>query len=91
MELEGLRVTLKSADLPDWLEEVVHSVPQQFIYYLLPAVIDPRPQVAHRMGDVVVYVLPMPIEDGKEDLLSIQVIKDKQSISRIFLQDVLFH
>ncbi|MDD5537200.1 MAG: DUF6056 family protein [Candidatus Cloacimonetes bacterium] len=91
MELEGLRVTLKSADLPDWLEEVVHSVPQQFIYYLLPAVIDPRPQVAHRMGDMVVYVLPMPIEDGKEDLLSIQVIKDKQSISRIFLQDVLFH
>ncbi|MDD4147084.1 MAG: DUF6056 family protein [Candidatus Cloacimonetes bacterium] len=91
IELHDLNVDLKSADLPDWLEPVMAHIPGELLYYLLPAVTIPRPLVATRMGEVTMYVLPMPIEDGKEDIMSIQVRRGRNRLMKFFLQDVIFH
>ncbi|PKN72886.1 MAG: hypothetical protein CVU50_05000 [Candidatus Cloacimonetes bacterium HGW-Cloacimonetes-3] len=87
---DSLNVTLRTADLPEWLESLMLLLPKSVLNYLLPAVLVYRLQEGYMIGDIAVYALPMPIDNGHEDIFRLRIRHGEREVRTIYLQDVSF-
>jgi len=88
--VDSLGLALKTADLPDAMEAVALSLPTKLLYYLLPPVIIYRYQPGYVNNNEAVYSISMPIVNGREDILCIDIKKKGRTIKSFFVYEVEF-
>ncbi|KAF5038806.1 hypothetical protein DSECCO2_550460 [anaerobic digester metagenome] len=88
--VDSLGLALKTADLPDAMEAVALSLPTKLLYYLLPPVIIYRYQPGYVNNNEAVYSISMPIVNGREDILCIDIKKKGRTIKSFFVYEVDF-
>jgi hypothetical protein len=90
IKTDSLSISLRTADLPEWLESLLLLLPRSALNYLLPSVQVYRQLTCYMMGDTAVYAMPMPIDNGQDDIVRIRIRQGEREVQTIFLQDVSF-
>lgn len=88
--VDSLGLALKTADLPDLVEAVALSLPTKLLYYLLPSVIIYRYEPGYVNNNEAVYSISMPIVNGREDILCIDIKKKGSTIQSFYVYEVEF-